>query len=1237
MAVNLSSSSPDGAQFMTSIPNGHRSMDRSSSFRDGHEAGRTHGGGGGGGGNAPGPACDLVSLSQLLSLDCIPFGEQRNARQTELRRVTNAITGSVEDPTLARPLDSLGAEELKRVKTGVSELSARARERSRHLSEAILKLDRYRQSRKRSKPDTGSERVPGASPADRISTTLKVNTVAGQADGIKTTEKSKVVPNKRLRTSIAGEGPRPNSNLSMKKSADRESPRSSTVLPSPTPTESRVPNDGWEKIKLKGRRSGIKSDANIPPAGNGVVDGERDHKWSGQHRLAHEARPRSNDAHGLRSGPVHGVTSIHKTESSMQMNGTGARGVIEGAIGDKADRSFVTDKERFQKNGVKPILQDDMHMTPGTSTVTKKAARAPRSGSMASAHLSNLNRVTAFSEKPQGPGKAQIPSGQGNRKRPAPSRSSSPVAQWVGQRPQKMARVARRVNLPPGGVLPAEDIPEALPEREPSAAAAGPRLTNSVNGVGGVPRRVPPGNVHSPAQSKPRSERMQSSVVVSESEESEEASENKMKDKGKKHGEWDSRPVSNHKSNLILPAKASLVKEDVGDGVRRQGRSGRNFCMPKPMVTTIEKVDVATSTAKQLRSARIEKHDRPGRTPTTKKAAVDRKSMSRIRRPISSSAPELGSLLISPGESDDDHEELVAAVRAAVDASAAACSSDFWKEMEPYFTFLTSDDISYLHQLADSKCSSDVSSLPMNDGAQKSSHFANGNLEPDGSDRLEVRTGGRTGAGGGWYDRIYPLSQRLLAALINEGEEETEKSLEGDGYPASSTLRDQKYATDGNYCSNGHGNNQSSFDEVADGDEIMADASDANHLPGVKTEGRSSTWDSQYEQLNLDDRILFELQSIGLVVEQVPDLSQRDEDEICVEISKLKEELKEQATQNRQRVDWLEKCIIAKREEEIRERERLAISKLVENAYTRRKGCRGSSGGAGNKGAGNKGTRAAALASAKRAMARLRKFEAGHSCFVDPNLRDTLLCNVQKSSDTAAAANSVDTSGTPAASETSLQKLGGKLVMRRTDAKDKGAMDGNAEHVKGKDNSWSSWKDSPEDLTTGATSVRNSHGSVGFGGAKGKRSERERDGKGQGKESHRKAENDRVPRQGLGTVKGERKTKTKPRQKTALFKDVNGLGKPAEVPKEKLVSSSATAMHKLGSHGVNTVASQSGLDLTQLAIPEDLGVHDEAQDIGAGIEQWFSSLEDTTLQDQGEFLMGLDVPMDDLSDLGMMM
>ena len=117
---------------------------------------------------------------------------------------------------------------------------------------------------------------------------------------------------------------------------------------------------------------------------------------------------------------------------------------------------------------------------------------------------------------------------------------------------------------------------------------------------------------------KAKLERVHSPAGLSESEDSE-GGDAKSKEKWKKHGDAEARfgGVNQRIAPLFSPGKKSRVgsKEEGGDGIRRQGRSGRGMIAVRESSTIpphVEKGDVAAN-AKQMRSARpgTEKPEKP--------------------------------------------------------------------------------------------------------------------------------------------------------------------------------------------------------------------------------------------------------------------------------------------------------------------------------------------------------------------------------------------------------------------------------------------------------------------------------------------------------------------------------------------------------------------------------------------------------------------------------------------------
>ncbi|RZR97345.1 hypothetical protein BHM03_00026497 [Ensete ventricosum] len=156
-----------------------------------------------------------------------------------------------------------------------------------------------------------------------------------------------------------------------------------------------------------------------------------------------------------------------------------------------------------------------------------------------------------------------------NRKRLIPNESSSPsVTQWVGQRPQKISRT-RRVNV----VSPVSNLDEAQFLHEGSATPdVGARMA-VVDSGGLLITRGLPNNIH---QSKQKFDNVLSPSVLSESDDSA-AVEIKFKEKGIDNFELEDGPQTSLKATSVFPTKKNKTppKEEIGDGVRRQGRSGR--------------------------------------------------------------------------------------------------------------------------------------------------------------------------------------------------------------------------------------------------------------------------------------------------------------------------------------------------------------------------------------------------------------------------------------------------------------------------------------------------------------------------------------------------------------------------------------------------------------------------------------------------------------------------------------
>lgn len=205
-----------------------------------------------------------------------------------------------------------------------------------------------------------------------------------------------------------------------------------------------------------------------------------------------------------------------------------------------------------------------------------------------------------------------------------------------------------------------------------------------------------------------------------------------------------------------------------------------------------------------------------------------------------------------------------------------------------------------------------------------------------------------------------------------------------------------------------------------------------------------------------------------------------------------------------------------------------------------------------------------------------------------------------------------------------------------------------SEQTTGKEDTWSNRVKKRElllDDVVGGTVGTSSSAPSGIGGSlsssiKGKRSERDREGKGHNRDVLSRNGTTKIGRPALSNTKGERKSKTKPKQKTTqLSVSVNGLlGKMSEKPKTALpseaksseITTNSNAKEKDG-FGLDVLDDPEAIDLSNLQLP-GIDVLDDSQ--GQDLGSWLN-IDDDGLQDHDDF-MGLEIPMDDLSDLNMM-
>ncbi|XP_057550809.1 uncharacterized protein LOC130828822 isoform X2 [Amaranthus tricolor] len=1061
-----------------------------------------------------------------------------------------------------------------------------------------------------------------------------------------------IVPNKRARTPMGdmrAEGrsngvPRQHSALGKDKDGTKEG--GSDLVEEKI---RRLPagGEGWDR-KMKRKRS-VSSVLPRP------VDGDGELKRTMHGRLGNDSGFHSSDLHSYRSGSTNGATGSSKAEGASSPVSLSGRMTPKNEMEKTSLSRELTgmNKERLlQKGNSKLNMREDPHVFIPGSVTKGKASRAHRTGPASvgnsSPSFSRMSAATEDWEQPLNGNKVHTLVGGNNRKRPLPADSSSPI-HWVGQRPQKISR-NRRTNI----VSPTsnrDDVQVSSEGCTPSDYSS--RIPNSVNGS------FPVRNIMSSSQQlKAKLENAPSPARLSESEENS-ASDNKLKDKELGGSELDERSLNSHRmispSGLFTKKSKLPVKDEVCDGVRRQGRSGRGSSLSKDSVSpSREKLD-NPAMVKPVRSARpsSEKNgSKTGRPPLKKHS----KGFTRLGPLPKSSSPDI------TGEFDDDREELVAAAKLACNTSYNGCSSAFWKRMEPLFNVRIADKSFLEEQLKaaedDLLNHSEVSNVGDNDltcvfpnehSQTRTSVFDESNVcILDNGLTDSVKSGDLikhiqdTDSSYKGIDSekgpnsLIPLYQRVLSALIVEDDIEENNFLSN---AASVASRDDPFMVDRIPCNGNTSHSRFSgiqipkheeFEEVDYGQQQVGPAGPGHY--GNESNGSlaihmnapvSSSFKCEYDEMCVDEKVLLELQSIGLYPETVPDLAEGEDESINQDIIQLKKQLPQQAGKKKAYLDKLQKAVDDK-EVEAWDLEQLAMSRLIELAYKKLLATRGSS--AARMGI-SKVPRHVALAFIRRTLARNRKFiDTGKSCFSEPALRDVLFAVPSSTSGVPAEQSMrLDSRASGAYSgQEQLDLLNDKSYRGPIDAYDHGFAKNGPILNRGKK------KEVLLDDVGGNAAPRSTLnlGSSLLGGAKGKRSERESGAK--------------AGRPSISNLRGERKTKSKPKQKVAQL-STHPVQPSINASRELVANNSNRKRDGLISPGnildsskeCNHDMDLSGLPLSELDSIEGLNMGNEFeghQDLGS----FLNFDEDGLHEDIDSFAMGpLAIPMDDLSDLNM--
>ncbi|KAG6758612.1 hypothetical protein POTOM_038971 [Populus tomentosa] len=1297
----LSSASPEELGFTGSYSNGQRGsypsagFDRSGSFSES----RMFSSGASTPRASASPARSMAPLAPYLSLDPVTMGDQKYTQTGELRRAFGISLGSAtEDNSFgaahSKPPPAVDAEELKRIKAGVSDDNQKARNRIKMWNGYLLRCNKFSEelnSKNQQRNEMLTNERSGGSNFLKVGTQIHRSPSDLGTQRLEDRTKTPVL-NKRVRSSVAEFRADGRSNMVPRQplvtGKDRDIHRDGGEVSDLAEEKvRRLPagGEGWDR-KMKKKRS-------VGPVFTRTIDSDGEIKRVVHHKFNNEPCLQSYDAQGFRSGSFNGSSGINKVDGISAPASSNVRALPKESEKVSLNRDFAAgmNKERLVvKANNKVNIPEDNNHTVSPSPVTKgKASRTPRTGSVMAANVSpNISRVPgALDGWEQTPGitKGNSVGGPNNRKRPLPTGSSSPpMAQWVGQRPQKISRT-RRVNV----VSPVSNHDEGqmsserghiseFSTRVSSAGINGPPLAKDVvNGTKQV--RVKHENVSSPSR-------------LSESEESGagENHEGKPKEKGTSSGAVEERSLNqNVVPSLLLTKKSKILnREDTSDGVRRQGRTGRGASSSRISISPMRENPASTKPLRSTKPISDKSGSKTGRPPLKKIA--DRKALARLGQTPISGSPD------STGESDDDREELLAAAIFSCNASYLSCSGSFWKKMEPVFAPICSEDSSFLKQnlkstedlqkklsemfgrsnnLGDLVLEEDIPSQLVHEESEE-------NLQDQDRPKNLVRTSDLVNpdqdssalcGGSRRRNNVTPLYQRVLSALIVEDESEEFAENSGgrnisfqynrDNSPGDSCLpidfepvstngidfnyesmlsfQSQKQSSLDGFSCNGSTtiNGISGFHKNSYNDYSLQRSNGFMHsktgmFPGLSENNDEkpaihsnafgiAAYDCQFEELDLEDKLLMELQSVGLYPETVPDLADGEDEVINQDIIELQKKL-HQAVKVGKKEEYLDKttkAIKEGRETQGWPLEQVAMDRLVELAYRKQLATRGN--GASKFGV-PKVSKQVAMAFTKRTLAKCRKFEdTGKSCFCDPPLRDVIFAapraNVAESTSCIqdpGASGSV--TGRVERHDLSNDKFGRGALVDQDFARNGPLLN------RGKK------KELLLDDVGGNALFKatSSLGNTLLGGAKGKRSERERDKDVLARNSVTKA-----GRASQSNIKGDRKTKSKPKQKIAQlstsgdgiinkFKET-GSNKKREAGTTSKGSNPVDSAKE--SRGATNIAGLQELDPIELPDGNDFG---DTQDLNS----LFDGLPENDLV--GEILpddLPLQIPMDDLS------
>ncbi|KAJ4869221.1 Uncharacterized protein Rs2_49230 [Raphanus sativus] len=1001
-----------------------------------------------------GSSSDTPNLSQVLTLEPIRLGNHQSYPLSgELRRVLGVPSrASSEDSSFGmshpKPSPPVATEELRHFKESVQVTSREAGDLVKKLSESIFKLDKYAEtlsSKKRRRNDIspGGERMDAAN-LDKIR-----NQVPRTQDSMaqRSEERKKMLGlNKRARTPV-GDGDGRVSTLARQQVIERGSDSPPSIPGETVRIEEKirrlpVGGEGWE-TKMKRKRS-------VATLGNRVMNNSDQRVM--QPKPTVDSKLRSCDTQNFRLKSSTGVSGINRLESSFEPESPCMGGVSRNeleTVSIARDRSVLAEQRLMDKGNNKRNLQNDSPTNSSTAILKGNVSRAPRTAVVMGVDSSI---------------KVEPPSGvsQGS--------SAHAMAQWVGQRPKNSR--TRRTNVVPPVIKHAES---KLSAQGFSASDFSPRASPGTTGPLSVVDS-------SPLRMKRELKNASSPYGFSESEDSG-AGDNKTRDRALASG--DLFPTPKTGSPLFPVRKNKMQTSHKGGGAWKQGKSESVSSLTTPGFHPMMVKSENLTLEKPLHNVKIasdKNRSKCGRPPAKK--VKDRKPSTR-RVSNSISTPDI------TGESDDDREDIFAAANSARKAANLACSGKFWKKMDHIFAAINADDmqnikdqLNFAEELDESLSEAMLDGyaimgikLPKaphrpGEGVFDYSGPASSCISDLSFERLDMRK----------LNESTPLYKRVLSALIEEDDGEEVVQFNGgknlslhyasdDSHSGSCTYIDtefrerdrmefevesdfqtpksclfDRFSSERSVVSNPLRNGSMSIsvhsNEQWTGDDYISHADAA--LGGGETYLNSlgqfqarevnvpnfSVSDTQYQLMSLDERLLLELQSIGVFPEAMPDLA---EETMSTDVMELKEGIYQQIRNKKKKLEKLNISIQKGKDVEKRKTEQLAMDQLVETAHKKRMASRG------NKALKvHKVTRQVALAFIKRTLARCRKFEeTGLSCFADPALQDIMFSspsNDAKSSENGGSGTASNTLNEPSNNQTEAKGSGAVSSTKRREA-----------------------------------------------------------------------------------------------------------------------------------------------------------------------------------------------------------